>query len=112
MQGMQSMARKPVMLIVLDGWGLREAEHGNAVAEAETPNFDRWSRTCERAIVHSSGEHVGLVPGQMGNSEVGHLNLGAGRIVYQDISRIANAIDDGSLAQNTVLQDAIQAGSG
>lgn len=102
------MARKPVLLIILDGWGIREAEGGNAIAQAATPNFDRWLRTCERCIVHSSGEHVGLTPGQMGNSEVGHLNLGAGRIVYQDISRIANAIADGSLAENPVLVDALR----
>lgn len=108
MQGIHLMARKPVMLIILDGWGIRETEHGNAVALAETPNFDRWSTTCERAIVHTSGQHVGLVPGQMGNSEVGHLNLGAGRIVYQDISRIAKSIAERSLMRNTVLQDAIR----
>ena len=102
------MARKPVMLIVLDGWGIREAEHGNAVAQGKTPNFDRWMRICERCIVHTSGEHVGLTPGQMGNSEVGHLNLGAGRVVYQDISRIAKAIADGTLADNPVLRSALQ----
>ena len=102
------MTRRPVLLIVLDGWGIRAAEHGNAVAQAETPNFDRWLRTCERCIVHTSGEHVGLTPGQMGNSEVGHLNLGAGRIVYQDISRIANAIADGTLAENAALRDAMR----
>ena len=102
------MARKPVLLIILDGWGLRETEHGNAVAQAATPNFDRWLRTLERCIVHTSGEHVGLTPGQMGNSEVGHLNLGAGRIVYQDISRIANAIADGSLAKSPLLSDALR----
>ncbi len=101
------MRRRPVLLIVLDGWGIRAAEHGNAVAQAETPNFDRWLRTYERCIVHTSGEHVGLTPGQMGNSEVGHLNLGAGRIVYQDISRIANAISDGSLAENAALRGAL-----
>ena len=101
------MARKPVMLVVLDGWGLRDTVRGNAVAQAHTPNFDRWLETCERAIVHTSGEHVGLVPGQMGNSEVGHLNLGAGRIVYQDISRIANAIADGALARNDDLLEAL-----
>jgi len=101
------MARKPLMLIILDGWGIREMAHGNAVAQAKTPNFDRWLATCERCIVHTSGEHVGLTPGQMGNSEVGHLNLGAGRIVYQDISRIANAIADGSLADNAILRDAL-----
>ena len=102
------MARKPVMLVVLDGWGIRAAEQGNAVVQAQTPNFDHWMKTREQAIVHSSGEHVGLVPGQMGNSEVGHLNLGAGRIVYQDISRIAKAVADGSLAQNPILPDALQ----
>ena len=102
------MGRKPVLLIVLDGWGIREAEHGNAVVQAKTPNFDRWMRTCERCIVHTSGEHVGLTPGQMGNSEVGHLNLGAGRIVYQDISRIAKAIAEGALADNPVLREALQ----
>ena len=101
------MARKPVLLIILDGWGIRETEAGNAVAQADTPNFDRWLQTCERAIVHTSGEHVGLTPGQMGNSEVGHLNLGAGRIVYQDISRIANAIADDTFARNPVLEDAL-----
>jgi len=102
------IARKPVLLIILDGWGIRETEAGNAIALAETPNFDRWLKTCERAIVHTSGEHVGLTPGQMGNSEVGHLNLGAGRIVYQDISRIAKSIAEGALAANPVLQDALR----
>ncbi len=102
------MANNPVLLIILDGWGIRAAEAGNAVALADTPNFDRWLRTHERAIVHSSGEHVGLTPGQMGNSEVGHLNLGAGRIVYQDISRIAKAIADGSLADIPALQSAMR----
>ena len=102
------MARKPVLLIVLDGWGIRETQHGNAVTQAETPNVDRWLMTCERAIIHTSGEHVGLTPNQMGNSEVGHLNLGAGRIVYQDISRIANAIAEGKFAENRVLQDTIR----
>ena len=102
------MSRRPLLLIILDGWGIREAEAGNAVALADTPNFDRWLRAYERAIVHTSGEHVGLTPGQMGNSEVGHLNLGAGRIVYQDISRIANAIASGDLAANPALQRALR----
>ena len=102
------MPRKPLLLIILDGWGIREAKAGNAVALADTPNYDRWSREYERAIVHTSGEHAGLTPGQMGNSEVGHLNLGAGRIVYQDISRIANAIADGTLADNPALQSALR----
>jgi len=102
------MARKPVLLIILDGWGIRETEHGNAVVQGNTPNFDSWMTSRERAVVHTSGEHVGLTPNQMGNSEVGHLNLGAGRIVYQDISRIANAIADNTLGDLDILQDAIR----
>ncbi len=102
------MARAPVLLIILDGWGIRETLHGNAIAQGETPNFDRWMRTCERSIIHTSGEQVGLTPGQMGNSEVGHLNLGAGRIVYQDISRISKSVADGSLAENHVLRAAMR----
>ncbi len=102
------MAKSPVMLIILDGWGIRETTHGNAVELGNTPNFDNWMDTRERAIVHTSGEHVGLVPNQMGNSEVGHLNLGAGRIVYQDISRIANAIEDNTLGQLEPIQNAIK----
>jgi 2,3-bisphosphoglycerate-independent phosphoglycerate mutase len=86
-------AYKPVALIILDGWGIREKEHGNAVAQAKTPNYDRWLRELERSIVDASGEAVGLPDGQMGNSEVGHLNLGAGRIIYQDLTRINLAID-------------------
>ena len=101
------MAKKPVMLIILDGWGIREMEHGNAVVQGNTPNFDGWMDNLERAIVHTSGEHVGLIPDQMGNSEVGHLNLGAGRIVYQDISRIDNAIKEDTLKDIDALTNAI-----
>lgn len=101
-------AHKPVMLIILDGWGIREMEAGNAVALGNTPNFDRWLRTRERSIVQTSGEFVGLVPDQMGNSEVGHLNLGSGRIVYQDITRIDMAIKDGSLGKDQVLLETLQ----
>ncbi len=97
---------KPVMLMILDGWGIRDMEHGNAVVLANTPNFDRWRTTLDRAIVDASGEAVGLVADQMGNSEVGHLNLGAGRIVYQDISAIDLAVRDGSLAQKPHLLQA------
>ena len=92
-----------VVLMILDGWGLRLAEDGNAVRLGYTPNYDKWLKDLECAVVDASGEAVGLVPSQMGNSEVGHLNLGAGRIVYQDISRINNAIqnkDFGSKLQN------------
>ncbi len=94
---------KPVALLILDGWGIREKSDGNAVMLANTPNFDHWYRYHERAILDASGEEVGLPLGQMGNSEVGHLNLGAGRIVYQDITRIHLAIRDGSFFQMPVL---------
>ncbi len=102
------MADKKVMLLILDGWGIREFEHGNAVAQANTPNFDRWLKTHERSVVEASGEAVGLTPDQMGNSEVGHLNLGAGRIVYQDITAINVAIKSGTLASNEVLSSAFE----
>ena len=97
----------PVLLLILDGQGIRAMREGNAVALARTPRRDAWLREHERAILQSSGEAVGLVTGQMGNSEVGHLNLGAGRIVYQDISRIDRAVADGSLARHPVLREAL-----
>lgn len=102
------MATKPVMLVILDGWGIRDMEHGNAVVLGNTPNYDNWLRTREKSIIDTFGEHVGLVPGQMGNSEVGHLNLGAGRVVYQDIARIDMAIEDGSLAEHEGLLDVFE----
>ena len=86
---------KPVALIILDGWGIRGKEDGNSVVLATTPNYDTWTRTLERTVLDASGEAVGLPEGQMGNSEVGHLNLGAGRVVYQDLTRINLAIADG-----------------
>jgi 2,3-bisphosphoglycerate-independent phosphoglycerate mutase len=89
---------RPVMLVVLDGWGWREETADNAVRLARTPNFDRLWATCPHALLRSSGEDVGLPRGQMGNSEVGHLNLGAGRVVMQELPRIDAAIADGSLA--------------
>ncbi len=98
---------KPVALIILDGWGIREMKAYNAVALGETPNYDRWNQTLERCVLDASGLAVGLPEGQMGNSEVGHLNLGAGRVVYQDFTRINLAIQDGSLARNQVLGDAL-----
>ncbi|RMG92213.1 MAG: 2,3-bisphosphoglycerate-independent phosphoglycerate mutase [Chloroflexi bacterium] len=99
--------KKPVALIILDGWGIREMEEGNAVVQAKTPNYDRWLRQYERAILDASGEAVGLPDGQMGNSEVGHLNLGAGRVVYQDITRIDKSIREGTFFQNEVLVQAM-----
>ena len=96
-------AYRPVALIILDGWGIREKEHGNAVVQAHTPNYDRWLRELERSIVDASGEAVGLPDGQMGNSEVGHLNLGAGRIIYQDLTRINLAIDRGTFFELSLI---------
>jgi len=100
-------AKKPVMLMILDGLGIREFEHGNAVKQANMPNYQHWMETRERAVIDASGEAVGLVPDQMGNSEVGHLNLGAGRVVYQDITAIDKAIEDGSLVQRPALVKAL-----
>lgn len=96
-----------VALIILDGWGIREMEHGNAVIQADTPNYDRWLRDYDRTILDASGEAVGLPPDQMGNSEVGHLNLGAGRVVYQDITRINMAIRDKSFFEIHQLVEGI-----
>ncbi len=98
---------KPVALFILDGWGIREKSEGNAVVLGNTPNYDKWNRELERSVLDASGEAVGLPDGQMGNSEVGHLNLGAGRIVYQDLTRINLAIQDGSFAKIPALVDAI-----
>lgn len=83
-----------VALIILDGWGIREMEHGNAVVQGNTPHYDRWLREVERCVLDASGLAVGLPEDQMGNSEVGHLNLGAGRVVYQDFTRINMAIEE------------------
>jgi 2,3-bisphosphoglycerate-independent phosphoglycerate mutase len=102
------MAKNPVMLLILDGWGIREMEEGNAPLLGNTPNYDKWTRNLERAVVDASEEAVGLIRGQMGNSEVGHLNLGAGRVVYQDITRIYNAIEEKTLNREPALQEAFQ----
>jgi 2,3-bisphosphoglycerate-independent phosphoglycerate mutase len=100
---------RPVMLVVLDGWGWREASEDNAVRLARTPNFDRLWAAGPRAFLHTSGQDVGLPGGQMGNSEVGHLNLGAGRVVMQDLPRIDTAVADGSLARLPALVGLIAA---
>ncbi len=105
----EMQARRPVMLIVLDGWGWREARADNAVRLAHTPNFDRLWADGPHAFLRTSGADVGLPDGQMGNSEVGHLNLGAGRVVMQDLPRIDAAIADGALAANPVLAQTIAA---
>lgn len=97
---------KPVMLIILDGWGIRDMEHGNAVKLANTPNYNHWMTNYEKSVIDTFGEHVGLTPGQMGNSEVGHLNLGAGRVVYQDITRIEMAIRENKLGDLEAVANA------
>lgn len=91
------MPPRPVMLMILDGWGWRDDSKDNAVRLAKTPNFDRFWASCPHAFLRTSGLDVGLPEGQMGNSEVGHLNLGAGRVVMQDLPRINQAIADGSI---------------
>jgi 2,3-bisphosphoglycerate-independent phosphoglycerate mutase len=97
------MSSKRVVLLVLDGWGINMSRDGNAIASAKTPVYTRMMNICPHAVLQASGEAVGLPDGQMGNSEVGHLNLGAGRIVYQDSTRISKAIRDGEFFHNPVL---------
>ncbi|HEU4928764.1 MAG TPA: 2,3-bisphosphoglycerate-independent phosphoglycerate mutase, partial [Candidatus Krumholzibacteria bacterium] len=100
--------RKKVILIVMDGWGWREETEANAVRLANTPSIDRLWDHYPHTLIQASGPWVGLPEGQMGNSEVGHLNLGAGRVVYQDIVRVDQAIQDGSFVSNPVLVDAME----
>lgn len=87
--------RTPLALLILDGWGHREDAPDNAISAANTPNLDALWNQYPHTLVNGSGEAVGLPDGQMGNSEVGHVNLGAGRVVYQDLTRISKAIADG-----------------
>jgi len=96
-------APKPVVLCILDGWGLRADRANNAPALADTPNFDRLMATCPHSTLVTHGRDVGLPTGQMGNSEVGHTNIGAGRVVAMDLGAIDLAIEDGSFFQNPAL---------
>ena len=96
-------APKPVVLCILDGWGLREEREANAPAQADTPTFDRIMATCPHATLITHGPDVGLPTGQMGNSEVGHTNIGAGRVVAMDLGQIDLAIEDGSFFDNAAL---------
>ena len=97
----------PALLIIMDGCGLAPADGENAVAAAKTPFLDSLYEKYPHTTLGASGEDVGLPDGQMGNSEVGHLNIGAGRIVFQELSRINNAIKDGSIAKNEVFVKAM-----
>ncbi len=99
---------KPVALIILDGFGLREDDSCNAVAQANKPNFDRYWGQYPHTRLTACGEAVGLPEGQMGNSEVGHLNIGAGRIVYQDLTRIHKSIREGDFYENETLMKAVR----
>jgi len=99
---------KPVALIILDGFALRGDTHGNAVAQAKKPNFDRYWNTYPHTTLTAHGEAVGLPEGQMGNSEVGHLNIGAGRTVYQDLTRISKSIRDNEFFENQTLIGAVR----
>jgi 2,3-bisphosphoglycerate-independent phosphoglycerate mutase len=103
---MAGIDARPVALIVLDGWGYRASTEGNAIAMANTPTWDAIWKHPARTLLEASGTRVGLPAGQMGNSEVGHLNLGAGRVVMQDLVRITAAISDGSFFTNTAFLDA------
>jgi len=102
------MSKKPVALIILDGFALRDEDKGNAVTHAKKPNFDRFWNEYPHATLQASGEAVGLPEGQMGNSEVGHLNIGAGRIVYQSLTRVNVAIREGEFEQNETLVAAVK----
>ena len=100
---------KPVVLLILDGWGHREETADNALALADLPHWRGLLATCPHSLIHTEGRFVGLPDGQMGNSEVGHMNLGAGRIVYQDLTRVDAAIEDGSFFANAELNAACAA---
>ncbi|MFM9889116.1 MAG: 2,3-bisphosphoglycerate-independent phosphoglycerate mutase [Rickettsiales bacterium] len=101
--------KKPIVLCILDGWGESAEQAHNAIAQARTPHWDSLRARWPFGVLHASESHVGLPAGQMGNSEVGHMNIGAGRIVMQDLPRIDAAIADGTLAQNAALLDYIAA---
>ncbi len=102
-----AQAIRPVMLVILDGFGWREASEDNAVRLAKTPTFTKLWQTCPHAFLRTSGRDVGLPDGQMGNSEVGHMNIGAGRVVHQELVRIGDAIADGSIARAAPLAEFI-----
>ncbi len=99
------MSKKPTVLMILDGYGLNDRKDGNAIAEAATPVMDQLMKEYPFVKGNASGLAVGLPDGQMGNSEVGHMNMGAGRIVYQELTRITKEIQDGDFFKNEALLD-------
>ncbi|MGO1468887.1 MAG: 2,3-bisphosphoglycerate-independent phosphoglycerate mutase [Tissierella sp.] len=102
------MSKKPVSLIILDGWGLGKDYPGNAISIGDTPNFDRLMKENPNSTLEASGTAVGLPEGQMGNSEVGHINIGSGRVIFQELPRITNAIEDGSFFKKKEFLSAIE----
>src|SRR5205085_5187465 len=96
-----------ILLVICDGWGAAPPSPGNAITLARTPVFERWTKEAAGTLLEASGEAVGLPAGLMGNSEVGHLNLGAGRMVPQDLLRIDLTLRDGSFFENPVLVEAV-----
>ena len=103
-----STAKKPVMLMILDGFGLNDDKKASAILQADTPNLDRIFKTYPNTSISACGKDVGLPDGQMGNSEVGHLNIGAGRIIYQELTRITKSIEDGDFFENEALIGAME----
>src|SRR4051812_19375429 len=101
-------AEKKVVLIIMDGWGEAAPGRANAIAAADTPFIDGLYASVPHSLLNTSGENVGLPDGQMGNSEVGHLNIGAGRIVYQDLALINKAVREKTLGENPVLLEVIE----
>lgn len=100
------------LLVVLDGWGHSEEPRHNAIHAARTPNWDRWWETAPRTLLSAAGTDVGLPAGQMGNSEVGHMHLGSGRVIRQELSRLSHAIEDGSFQNNEAIRAAIERAAG
>ena len=97
-----------VLLCIMDGWGIDDKSSKNAVVTASTPNYDKFIKEEKFIKIHADGEYVGLPDGQMGNSEVGHLNLGAGRVVYQELTKINRAIKSGEFFKNEKFLSAIK----
>jgi 2,3-bisphosphoglycerate-independent phosphoglycerate mutase len=104
----EKTVKKPICLIILDGWGISENKDGNAIVLADTPNMDSYMKDFPNTTLNASGESVGLPEGQMGNSEVGHLNIGAGRTVYQEFTRISKSIREGDFFTNPELEKAFE----
>ena len=108
MKGMIIMPKSPIALVILDGYGMNEMVEGNAIKAAKQPNLDEYFAECPNTVLYASGMSVGLPDGQMGNSEVGHTNIGAGRVVYQELTRITKAINEDEIYKNEVLLGAIE----